>query len=83
MKRKGTVLLEEEESQLVKVIVQEINAPAGTQKAPEPEKAKVESDEIKDKKKKKKRKNKGIDAFLEDPSEAKAYQQLEKAEVQT
>jgi len=74
MKRKGTVLLEEEETQLVKVIVQEINAPAGTQRpAAEPEKPKVETEEVKDKKRKKKRKNKGIDAFLEDPSEAKAF----------
>ena len=73
MKRKGAVLLEEEETQLVKVIVQEINAPAGTQKLPEPEKVKAESDEVKEKKRKKKRKNKGIDAFLEDPSEAKAF----------
>ena len=36
MKRRGAALLEEEEGQLVKVIVHEINAPAGPQKATAP-----------------------------------------------
>jgi hypothetical protein len=79
MKRRGAALLEEEEGQLVKVIVHEINAPAGPQKPTAPVEAPKE--EVKDKKKKnKKRKNKGIDAFMEDASEAQAYQEQE-AEV--
>ena len=56
--------------ELVKVTVQEINAPPSATPIVQ---AKQEEPVVKKDKKKKKKKNKGIDAFLEDQEEAKLY----------
>ena len=97
MKRRGTALENDGQSDLIKVTVQEINPPApnpqvpvqGKQAQPEAKKAvekseteaksilKVSSDDkepsSKKKDKKKKKKTKGIDAFMENDEEAKAF----------
>jgi hypothetical protein len=66
--------------ELVKVTVQEINAPpSATPIVP----AKQEEPVVKKDKKKKKKKNKGIDAFLEDQEEAKLFAEQPLEEVKT
>jgi hypothetical protein len=67
--------------ELVKVTVQEINAPPSATNPVVP--AKQEEPVAKKDKKRKKKKNKGIDAFLEDKEEAKLFAEQPVEEVKT